>query len=184
MIAIKKILVPMDLSSACVPAIGYASSLAKDHDAEVVLFHVLPMEAMKDHFAGGYGQGMVFPAETPVSVRHQTSVENIYESKKQLLLGFLQQKIAPDLHKTVTFRPVVRLGKVVEEIIAAARQERCDLIVMSSHGRSLRRLFGASITERIVRQAPCPVLSMQPSAEVSTEKDERLQVQLIHQWAA
>lgn len=184
MIRIKKILVPIDLSSFSVPAIGYASSLAKDHDAEIILFHVMLMDSVKEHFAGGYGDGLIFPAETPASVRHQSSVENIYETKKQVLLGFLEQRIRPDLRETVKITPLVKLGKVVEEIIAAASEEQCDLIVMTSRGASLRRLFGASVTERVVRHAPCPVLSMQPLAEVRTEKDERLQVKLIHQWAA
>jgi nucleotide-binding universal stress UspA family protein len=120
-----------------------------------------------------------------VSVRHQTSIENLYENKERNLLGFLEQKIGPELRKLVKIRPLVRLGKVAEEIIAAAREEQCDLIVMTSRGGSLRRLLGASVTERIVRHAPCPVLSMQPTAEVRIdEKDERLQVKLIHQWAA
>ena len=185
MIAIKKILVPIDLSSVLsVPAIGYASTLAKNHDAEVILFHVILIDSMKEHFAGGYGDGLVFPAETPVNVRHQTSVEEIYERKKQVLLRFLQQEVPADLRTTVKVRPVVRLGKVVEEIIGAAKEEQCDLIVMTSRGSNLRRLFGGSITERVVRNAPCPVLSMQPSAEVRTEKDERLQVKLVHQRAA
>ena len=185
MITIKKILVPTDLSSVSVPAIGYAVSLAKNHEAEIILFHVIPQETLKDHFAGGYGEGLVFPAETSVSVRHQTSVENLYETKEKNLLGFLEQKIGPELCNLVKIRPVVRLGKVTEEIIAAAREEQCDLIVMTSRGGSLRRLLGASVTERIVRHAPCPVLSMQPTAEVRIdEKDERLQVRLIHQWAA
>jgi universal stress protein A len=184
MITIKKILVPIDLSSVSVPAIGYASSLAKDHHAEVILCHVIHPESLKEHFAGGYGEAVVFPLETPMNVRHESSVENIFESKKQLMLRFLEQTIQPDLRNVVKIRPLVKLGKVVEEIMAAAKEEQCDLIVMTSRGSSLRRLFGGSITERVVRNAPCPVLSMQPSAEVRTEKDERLQIKLIDQWAA
>ena len=46
MITLKKILVPTDLSNLSVPAVGYALSLAKLHDAEVSLLHVLPNEAM------------------------------------------------------------------------------------------------------------------------------------------
>ena len=183
MITIKKIFVPIDLSSVSVPAIGYASSLAKDHQAEVILCHVIHPESFKEHFAGGYGEAVPFPLETPMNVRHETSVENIFESKK-LVLRFLEQTIQPDLLNVVKIRPLVRLGKVVEELMAAAKEEQCDLIVMTSRGSSLRRLFGGSITERIVRNAGCPVLSMQPSAEVRTEKDERLQIQLIDQWAA
>jgi nucleotide-binding universal stress UspA family protein len=55
MIAFKKILVPIDLSDVSIPAIGYASSLATVHHAEIILFHVIPTESLKEHFAGGYG---------------------------------------------------------------------------------------------------------------------------------
>jgi nucleotide-binding universal stress UspA family protein len=124
------------------------------------------------------------PGDTPVSVRHQASVEHIFESKKQLVLTFLDQKIGPELRRMVKVRPLVKLGKVAEEIIATAKEEQCDLIVMTSHEGRLRRLFGGAVTERIIRHAPCPVLSMQPSARVRTEKDERLEVKLIDRWAA
>jgi len=182
MITIKTILVPTDLSTASVPGIGYASCLAKEHDAEVVLLHVIPTDPMKEHF--GYAGGLGFPTETQPGVMRQPNVESIYETKKQILLGFLDQKVGGDLRKTIKVRPLVKLGKVFEEIIAAAKEQKCDLIVMTSQGRSLRTLFGGSITERIVRHAPCPVLSMQPSAEVRTEEDERLPVKLINRWAA
>jgi universal stress protein A len=184
MITIKKILVPIDLSNVSAPALGYACSLAKDHHAEVILLHVIHPETFKEYFAGGYGEALSLPVETPMNVRHETSVENIYESKNQLVLRFLDQTIRSDLRKVVKFRPLVKLGKIVEEIIAAAKEEQCDLIVMTSRGSSPRRLFGASITERMTRNAPCPVLSMQPSTEIRTEKGERLQIKLIDQWAA
>ena len=184
MITIKKILVPIDLSSVSAPAIVYACSLAKDHHAEIILLHVFQPETLKDHFAGGYGEALPFPLETPMNVRHETSVENIFESKNQLVLRFLDQTIRSDLRDVVKFRPLVKLGKIVEEIIVAAKEEQCDLIVITSRGSSPRRLLRGSVTERVVRNAPCPVLSMQPSAEVRTEKEERLQIKLVDQWAA
>jgi universal stress protein A len=184
MLPIKKILVPTDLSSVSVPAIGYASSLAKDHGAEVVLLHVVPMESMKEHFTAGYGEGLAFPGETAAGVQRQRGIGDLCEQKRQLLLAFVEQRIGPDLRTTVKIRPLVKLGKVVEETVAAAKEEQCDLIVMTSEGGRLKHLFGGSKTERIVRQAPCPVLSMQPSAQIRTEKDQRLQVKLIDQWAA
>ena len=184
MITIKKILVPIDLSSVSVPAIAYASSLAKDHHAEVILLHVIQPESYKEHFAGGYGEAVPLPLDTPINVRHEASVENIFESKRQLVLRFLEQNIRTDLRSEVKIGPLIKLGKIVEEIITAAKEEQCDLIVMTSRGPSLRRLFGGSLTERVVRNAPCPVLSMQPSAEIRTKNDERLQIKLIDQWAA
>jgi nucleotide-binding universal stress UspA family protein len=183
MIMINKILVPTDLSSVSVPAIGYASSLATERDAEVVLLHVAAMDAMKRHLTG-YGDALAFPVETRMSVQRIPDIDNFYEEKKRRMLVFLEQKIAPDLRRAVKIRPLVRLGKVVEETIAVAREEQCDLIVMTSEGGHLRHLFGASNTERIVRQAPCPVLSMQPAAQIRTKTDQRLQVKRIDQWAA
>jgi nucleotide-binding universal stress UspA family protein len=184
MIIIKKILVPIDLSPVCVPAIGYAVSLAKDRDSEVILLHVVPVEAMKNHFTGGYGESLALPTGPAVSAPPQPGLDDVYERKKQLVLAFVERKIGPDLRKSVKIRPLVKLGKVVEETIAVAKEEQCDLIVMTSEGRYLRHLFGASNTERIVRQAPCPVLSMQPGAQIRTENDQWLQVKLIDQWAA
>jgi nucleotide-binding universal stress UspA family protein len=184
MISIKTILVPTDLSPASVPAIGYAASLAKAHDAEVLLLHIVPHETNKDHFTDGYAEGLGFPTGTPVGVQRQPDMGEMYEHKKQIVLSFLDQKMGADVRKTVRFRSLVRPGKIAEEIIAAAKEEKCDLIVMTKQAGNLRRLFGGSISERIIRHAPCPVLSMQPSVEVRTDKNERLPVNLIDQWAA
>jgi nucleotide-binding universal stress UspA family protein len=184
MIAIKKILVPTDLSDLSVPAIGYASCLARDRDAELILLHVAPMTAMRQHFTGGYGDGLVLPADTPVTTQQSPGIDSVYEQKEQLIARFVQDKIAPDLRRGVKIRPLVKFGKVVDETIAAAKEEQCDMIVIMSEGARLKKIFGMSNTERIVQQAPCPVLSMQPAAQVRTENDQRLQVTLTDQWAA
>jgi nucleotide-binding universal stress UspA family protein len=184
MISIKKILVPIDFSTLSVPSIGYAGSLAKDHHAEIILLHVIQPETLKQHFAPGYGQSLPLSSDTPMNVAHEAMVENIFESKKQLVLGLLDQTMGQDFRNMVKIRALVKLGKVADEIIAAAKEERCDLIVMAANGSRRSRWFGARITERVVRHAPCPLLSMQPSAEVRTDKDERLQIKFIDQWAA
>ena len=184
MITLSKILVPTDLSTVSVPALGYAASLAKTHEAEVLVLHVLPMESMKTHVTGGFGGGLALPTETTLNVQRQPDIDGFYEQKKQRLLAFVQDKIGPELRQSVKIRPIVKLGKILEETIAAANEEQCDLIVITSEGGRLRHLFGKSITERLVRQAPCPVLSMQPSAYIRTEKDHRTEVKLIDQWAA
>jgi nucleotide-binding universal stress UspA family protein len=184
MITIRTILVPTDLSAASVPAIAYAAFLGKAHDSEVALLHVVPMGANKGHFTDNYADGVGFALGNQPAGRLQHDVEDIYEPKKQILLGFLDHSIGAELRKTTKFRPLIRPGKVFEEIIAAAKEEKCDLIVMTKQAGNLRRLFGGSITERIVRHAPCPVLSIQPSAEVRTENNERLPVKLTDRWAA
>ena len=74
--------------------------------------------------------------------------------------------------------------KVVDEIVSAAKELQSDVIVMTSHVSRLTRLFRGSFTERVIRKAPCPVLTILPSAEVRTDKDERVPVRLIDKWAA
>jgi nucleotide-binding universal stress UspA family protein len=140
---------------------------------------------MKDHYTQGYvTEGLIPPGQAPVGVPPQPSVENLFETRKQRLINFLEQKIGPALLNRVTIRPYIKLGKVVEEIVATAREERCDLIVMTSQASRIRRLLRGSLTERVVRRAPCPVITIQSSAEIRTEKDERLPVNRIDKWAA
>ncbi|HWP57842.1 MAG TPA: universal stress protein [Candidatus Acidoferrales bacterium] len=185
MITIKRILVPTDFSAESVPALGYAISLARDLGAEVLIVHTLSPKAMKEHLSERYiPGGVVSPAEAPVPLAPEPNLEGLFESKRQLLRNFLEQKIAHELSAAVKIVPVVRMGKVVDEIVAAAKEEQCDVIVMTSAASRLRRLFRGSITERVIRKAPCPVLTILPSAEIRTEKNERVPVMMVEKWAA
>jgi nucleotide-binding universal stress UspA family protein len=181
MLSIKKILVPTDFSDGSALAVGYALSLAKDHGAEVIAVHAISSKAIKPfsepYLAGGVGSA----GEAPIAIARQPNLENLFESRKQVLHNFLEQRIAPELLRAVKITPLIRLGKVVDEIVSAAKEVQSDVIVMTSQASRLRRLFVGSFTERVIRRAPCPVL---PSAEVRTDKDERVPVRLIDRWAA
>ncbi len=181
MIAIKKILVPTDLSDSSAPAIGYALSLARIHGAEVGLLHALPSKALKDNFAHGYvTEGLMEPG-TLTSAGGGTNSESIIERKQRIMHDFLQQKINPELLQNVKIAPLVRFGKPVKEILAAAKEEQSDLIVMDRRsGLSLR----GHITDQIARQAPCPVLSIHGSAEIRNEENERVPLNHMGKWAA
>jgi universal stress protein A len=183
MIGIKKILAPTDFSDLSVAAIGYAISLAKKHGAEVTVLHALPMKAMQERFTPGYvTDGLLTPADVPIG--RPPELDSILETKKRLIHDFLQQKVGPEILKSAKINSLVRFGKTTKEIVAAAKEEQCDLIVMASRGSGLTRLFGGSITERVARHALCPVVSIQPAAEVRTEDDNRVPVSLIDKWAA
>ena len=178
MITLKRILTPTDFSTISVPAIGYALSLARELAAEVTILHALPVAAMKEPFLNQYAPGdLAGPAATPISPS-QSNFE------KQVLRSFLEERIANELLKAVKVNAVIKVGKVAEEIVAVAKEEQCDLIVMTSHGGRLRRLLHGSFTDRVIRQAPCPVLSIQPWTEIRTEENKRTPVKLIDKWAA
>jgi nucleotide-binding universal stress UspA family protein len=180
MINIKKILVPTDFSDLSVPAIGYATSLAKKNAAEVTVLHDFPTASVQEHFSRHYvTDGLV----TPTGVRHQPSLDSILEKKKWILNKFVQQNIGPEVLRGVKINSLVRFGKAVTEIVAAAKEEQSDLIVMASRGSGLARLFGGTITDRIARRAPCPVLSFQPLAEVRIKESRRVPIAFID-WAA
>jgi nucleotide-binding universal stress UspA family protein len=185
MITLKKILAPTDFSIITVPAIGYALSLAKELGAEVTVLHALPTEVMKGQFMNQYAAGdLAGPAAVPIGVSQQPDLDGIFERKKQVLHTFLEQRIASDLLKAVKVNAVIKIGKVAEEIVATAKEEQCDLIVMTSHGSRLRRLLRGSFTDHVIVQAPCPVLSIQPWTEIRTEENKRMAVKEIDQWAA
>jgi nucleotide-binding universal stress UspA family protein len=81
--------------------------------------------------------------------------------------GFAQAelaKLAEEIRaKGIPVRELVAQGKPSAEIIRVAREESIDLIVLGSHGKGVldQALFG-STTERVVRRAPCPVLTTRP----------------------
>jgi nucleotide-binding universal stress UspA family protein len=61
----------------------------------------------------------------------------------------------------VIAKPLFRDGDAVDQIVRAARRERSDLIVVGTHGRhGLPKFILGSVAERVVRLAPCPVLTV------------------------
>jgi nucleotide-binding universal stress UspA family protein len=185
MIAIKKILVPTDLSDMSLSAIVYAISLAKKHAAEVTVLHVLPSKAIKEPLAPGYvTDALVVPTAAPTGAERQSMQDTTVERNQRLVHNFLDQKIGHEILKTVKINALVRFGKTTKEVVAAAKEERADLIVMTSHRSGFTRLLRGTFTEWISGRSPCPVLSIQPGAEVRTEQDERVPVKLMEKWAA
>ena len=181
MIAIKKILVPTDFSDASAPAIAYALSLAKQHGAEIGVLHVLPSKAMKQDLARGYvTEGLMEPSPL-MGASPAPAMDSILERRKRILHDFVQQKVGTDFLKGIKITALVRFGKPVQEIIAVAKEEQSDLIVMN---RESGLSFRGHLTDRLAKQAPCPVLSLQLSAEIRTEENERVPVSLLEKWAA
>jgi nucleotide-binding universal stress UspA family protein len=63
----------------------------------------------------------------------------------------------------------VRVGGAWSEIVRLATEEHADMIVMGTQGRTgLHRLLLGSVAERVIRQAPCPVLTVRPHPEDSS----------------
>jgi nucleotide-binding universal stress UspA family protein len=142
-IEIRKILVPTDFSDSARYALDYAISLSKEFGAEVTLVHVV------EPMAVGYTSDL-FPV--PMAEVFQ----EISGYARKALAGLA----AAVTEEGAAVRESLLQGKPAHEIVAAAREGSFDMIVMGTHGRGVldHALFG-STTERVVRQAPCPVLT-------------------------
>src|SRR4030095_11937960 len=80
------------------------------------------------------------------------------EEHKQRLDEFVAKNV-DDVGANLRIRKVVDAGQAYVAIVDCAEKERIDLIVMSSHGRSgLSRMLIGSVTDKVLRGAPCPIL--------------------------
>lgn len=148
MIQLNRILVPTDFSEFSRPALDYACAIAARFESELHLLHVTPDPAMMVPEAAAFSvESMQAQAEA------QTK-----EARKQLAEipggGW-------DNGRPITRE--VRTGAAFLEILDYARTQNIDLIVIGTHGRSgLMHVLMGSVAEKIVRKAPCPVLTVRP----------------------
>lgn len=140
MLPIKTILFPTDFSPQSEYAFRLSCSLARDHDARLVVLHVAPPLLV-------YGE-IVPPLPT------DGYKDRIWDSFRKL------QESEPGL-RSLDVRTQLTEGDPVDEILRLAKQTDCDLIVMGTHGRTgLKRVLLGSVAELVLRKAPCPVLTV------------------------
>jgi nucleotide-binding universal stress UspA family protein len=158
MLAIHTILHPTDFSERSEYAFRLACSLARDHDAKLVLVHIVPTPQMV-----AYG-------EMPLLAPQQA--EGFMENLKERMSEVRATEVG------IVFEEQLIEGEPATEIIRLARELPADLVVMGTHGRTgLGRLLMGSVAEQVMRKAPCPVLTVKAPArvlEVSAEKTPAL----------
>lgn len=155
-----RVMVPLDgskVGEAAIPALlQLVDKLAPGTKVEVILIGVI---TLLRHWV------VVGEASAPVSYTEQE-------------LNLIKERVSDYLTKTgeqlkqkgVTVRTVVSSGNAADEIIKAAEENKVDLIAMSTHGRSgLRRLAFGSITDKVLRRSPVPVLMVRAAAGTMNE---------------
>lgn len=144
----QRILVATDFSDTAKAAVDYAITLARPFGAEITLVHAweIPVYAFPDGamIPGGLFDGLEAASD---------------EALQNALKGYEKSG--------VKMRAVLRMGPPWREIGLVAESEKADLIVLGTHGRRgvVRMLLG-SVAERVVRSAPCPVLTVGPRQKV------------------
>ena len=92
-----------------------------------------------------------------------TSIEEIMSAQEKRIAEELRSLVAAELGGDVETESLVVLGTPHIEIVRIAAERDADLIVMATHGRSgLAHMLIGGVTERVVRKAPCPVLTVRP----------------------
>jgi len=147
----RKILVATDLGPSADPALRTAIELARAVGGSVVALHVTgPSPETRRFYAP------LFPDE----IEYYRRVE---ERQREAALAALRERVeslraAPD---DPAIEAVVRSGEPGDEIIRAAGDLAADLVVTGTHGRTgLSHLLLGSVAERVVRGAPCAVLTV------------------------
>jgi nucleotide-binding universal stress UspA family protein len=139
-----RILVATDFSPASEGAWLVARRLAGRLGAEIVILHVLV-------------EAPLF-SEGPFTKKHARSV---FEAARAWVEKTLGEWVATATTAGVPARWTVRTGVPYKEIVVAAESERPDLIVMGTQGRGgLDRALLGSVAEKVIRLAPCPVLTV------------------------
>jgi nucleotide-binding universal stress UspA family protein len=141
---IKKILVPIDFSDYSKKALQYTVKFAEEMNAEISLVYVI--------------EPVVYPADLSMGqmVIPQSDVDFSHKSAEELET-FAKSEIGEKLK----YKVMVKTGKPFIEIIDTAKEINADLIIISTHGHTgVEHLLFGSTAEKVVRKAPCPVLTI------------------------
>ena len=140
---LKRVLVGYDFSDYSELALKYALSIAQEHQAEVHVLNVLPPNAVSE----------------PEIAWYPIKGESPYHSAARRLQG----AVPAEVHLWCDVRTAVSEGHPYREILNYAEKNEIDLISVGAHGAGfgMPALFGSNV-DRVLRQAPCPVLVARP----------------------
>lgn len=141
-----EILVPTDFSDHATQALRLAIALARTHKARITLVHC------------GVAPLTVYEME-PYAVPMSATLVAMHEEMAREQLHVLDRIARAEIPDDVPWRALALEGFPPEEITRCATEQKCDLIVMATHGRSgIARAFLGSVTERVLRASTVPVL--------------------------
>lgn len=146
MIALKNILVATDFGETSMVALSYGRDLARNFGAALHIVNVVDDVGTRAAAMAGYG------------INFERIQADIEASARKQAEALLSDEDRQQLHATVA---VLSASGIAQAIVDYARDRQANLIVVGTHGRGpVAHLFVGSVAERIVRMAPCPVLTV------------------------
>jgi nucleotide-binding universal stress UspA family protein len=153
---IEKILVPIDFSDYSKSALRYAVNFAKLFDAEIILVYVV--------------EPVIYPPDFSMGQIAIPTVTTEFDVRAKEELNKLAKNEIPSQVKVST---VIKTGKPFIEIIDTAVETNVDLIIIATHGHSgVEQILFGSTAEKVVRKAPCPVLTLREPVKGFMFKEE------------
>ncbi|OGU28585.1 MAG: stress protein UspA [Ignavibacteria bacterium GWA2_35_9] len=153
---IKKILVPIDFSDYSKSSLKYAVNFARNFNASLILVYVI--------------EPVIYPPDFSMGqIAIPTAGLEMDKRAKEELDKLAQKEISSD----VNVRKIIKTGKPFVEIIETASEENVDLIIIATHGHTgVEQILFGSTAEKVVRKAPCPVLTLREPAKGFRFKEE------------
>jgi nucleotide-binding universal stress UspA family protein len=140
---INRILCATDFSRFSQDVVNYGIRLAKEFHATLYICHIVDVPTVSV-----YGEAVIGPIE------HQNRFMEYARQEIETLVG----------DETLDYKPLITLGIATDEITRLAKENIVDLVIAATHGRSgLKRFFLGSVTERLMRTLPCPLLVLRGS---------------------
>lgn len=152
---IRTLAVPTDFSDCARRAASYAVDLAQRLGAEIVLIHAFEPMWVSMALGDVYGPTPVHPIP-----------EDLKDDHRRRLRQKLEHEALRLRTQGVKVRTRLLEGRTEPEILEEVDALDADLIIIGTHGYSgLKRMFLGSTAEQIMREAPCPVLTVCPETE-------------------
>ena len=144
---VNRIFCATDFSKLADEVVAYGIALAREFNAKLFVCHVVDFPTVTM-----YGEAVAGPIE------HQNRFMDFAKSEIDRLIG----------DKSIEYQTLVTLGNTTEEISRLVNEHHADLVITATHGRSgLKRFFLGSVTERLMRTLPCPLLVLRGAEEDS-----------------
>ncbi|MBC8146175.1 MAG: universal stress protein [bacterium] len=149
-VQINRILAPTDFSEHSACALRYARTFADNWGAELHLLNVV--------------EPAVYPTETVLAPMGMLNLDTeLTAAAERALHELLQREELVGVDNVVT---AIAHGRASSAIIEYATDHGIDLVVLATHGRAgLEHLIFGSTAERVVRESPCPVLTIRPAQQ-------------------
>lgn len=153
---IKKILVPIDFSDYSKSALRYSVNFAKFFNASITLIYVV--------------EPIIYPPDFSMGQIAIPTVNTEWDERAKEELDKLAKNEIPAELKVKT---LIKTGKPFVEIIETAKEEDVDLIIIATHGHTgVEHILFGSTAEKVVRKAPCPVLTLREPIKGFNYKEE------------